>query len=186
MRSVSALVLVSALWSMPAAAQAPVFTPSANPVSDSVREVLVRESKNLIGLRRTLPADKYGYQPTPAQLTFGQLIAHIVQTNMVICSAIGGQVTPDLMKMVQTVSGTDPKDALVGAIKQSFDFCTDALAKTSDAQLGEEVSMMGRATGRSRASAMVTIATDWADHYSTAASYLRLNGILPPSAAPPK
>ena len=27
---------------------------------------------------------------------------------------------------------------------------------------------------------------DWADHYSTAASYLRLNGILPPTAAPPK
>jgi hypothetical protein len=40
--------------------------------------------------------------------------------------------------------------------------------------------------GRSRVAAMVTIATDWADHYSTAASYLRLNGILPPSAPRPK
>jgi hypothetical protein len=29
---------------------------------------------------------------------------------------------------------------------------------------------------------MITIATDWADHYSTAASYLRLNSILPPTA----
>jgi hypothetical protein len=29
---------------------------------------------------------------------------------------------------------------------------------------------------------MVEIAADWADHYSTAASYLRLNGLLPPSA----
>jgi hypothetical protein len=38
----------------------------------------------------------------------------------------------------------------------------------------------------SRADAMVTIATDWADHYSTAASYLRLNDILPPSAQPTK
>jgi hypothetical protein len=33
---------------------------------------------------------------------------------------------------------------------------------------------------------MVTLAVDWADHYSTAASYLRLNGILPPSAQPKK
>ena len=30
------------------------------------------------------------------------------------------------------------------------------------------------------------IAADWADHYSTAASYLRMNGILPPTAQPKK
>jgi iron complex transport system ATP-binding protein len=52
--------------------------------------------------------------------------------------------------------------------------------------LVEEVVMMGRASGQSRAAAMVTIAADWADHYSTAAAYLRLNGILPPSAQPAK
>jgi hypothetical protein len=32
---------------------------------------------------------------------------------------------------------------------------------------------------------MIDIVADWADHYSTEASYLRLNGILPPSAQPP-
>ena len=38
----------------------------------------------------------------------------------------------------------------------------------------------------SRATALITIVVDWADHYSTAASYLRLNGLLPPTAAPKK
>jgi len=33
---------------------------------------------------------------------------------------------------------------------------------------------------------MMTMAVDWADHYSTAASYLRQNGILPPTAPPAK
>jgi hypothetical protein len=69
-------------------------------VSDTVRELLTRESKNLIGSAELMPADKYGYHPTPQQMTFGQLIV--------------------------------------------------------------------------------------ADHYSTAASYLRLNGILPPTAQPRK
>jgi len=32
----------------------------------------------------------------------------------------------------------------------------------------------------------VTILVDWADHYSTAAAYLRANDLLPPSAAPKK
>jgi hypothetical protein len=44
--------------------------------------------------------------------------------------------------------------------------------------------MFGRRTGMSRGGAAVTIVADWADHYSNAASYLRLNGILPPSATP--
>jgi len=46
--------------------------------------------------------------------------------------------------------------------------------------------MFGRQTGMSRANALLTIVIDWADHYSTAASYLRLNGILPPTAQPKK
>jgi uncharacterized damage-inducible protein DinB len=161
----------------------PEFKPSPNPVSDAVRQVLVQQSKHLIESAELMPADKYGYHPTEAQMTFGKLVVHIVQTNVAICSAIGGN-TPaaDVFKM----TGTEPKEALVGAIKQSFSACTDALAKVSDPQLGEEVSMMGRRTGQSRVAAMITIANDWADHYSTAASYLRLNGILPPSAQPKK
>jgi len=161
----------------------PEFKPSPNPVSDAVRQVLVQQAKNLVESAELMPADKYGYHPTDAQMTFGKLIVHIVQTNSIICSAIGSLPTPvDVMKMADT----EPKDTLVGAIKQSFTHCTDALAKVTDAQLGEEVSMVGRRTGQSRAVALITIANDWADHYSTAAAYLRLNGILPPSARPKK
>ena len=178
---IQAFVLATALLSNQAAA--PEFKPSANPVSDAVRQVLLTQSKNLIGAAELMPADKYGYHPTDAQMTFGKLVVHIVQTNTAICSAIGGS-TPaaDVFKLAET----EPKDALVAAIKQSFTFCTEALTKVTDAQLGEEVSMMGRRTGQSRAAALITIANDWADHYSTAASYLRLNGILPPSAQPKK
>jgi uncharacterized damage-inducible protein DinB len=161
------------------AQQAPrEFKPSANPVSDAVRSALTRESKHLIAAAELLPADKYGFHPTPEQMTFGKLIAHIVQTNEALCAAIGGT---DLKEMPK-VAESDGKDALVAAIKQSFDHCTEALGKVTDAQLSEEVSLFGKKTGLSRADAMITIRADWADHYSTAASYLRQNGILPPTA----
>lgn len=52
----------------------------------------------------------------------------------------------------------------------------------TDPDLADEATSSGRPMGLSRAVALITIATDWADHYSTAATYLRLNGILPPSA----
>jgi len=161
----------------------PEFKPSVNPVADAARQSLAQQSKNLIAAAELMPADKYGYQPTDAQMTFGKLAAHIVQTNTVICSMIGNlPVSLDVMKLADTA----PKDALVAAMKQSFTVCTEALAKVTDAQLGEEVSMMGRRSGQSRAAAVITITSDWADHYSTAASYLRMNGILPPTVQPKK
>ena len=90
--------------------------------------------------------------------------------------------SPDVMKLAETA----PKDTLVAAMKQSFAVCTEALAKATDAQLGEELTLMERRSGQSRAAAVITITSDWADHYSTAAAYLRMNGILPPTAQPKK
>lgn len=164
----------------------PPFTPSANPVSDAVRTLLARETKNLVASAELMPGDKYGFQPTPAQMTFGQLVAHIVQTNVFICAGIGSTPSPMTPEELKKLSGTEPKDALVAAIKKSFEYCGESLAKVQDSTLGEEVSMFGRKAGQSRAALMITIATDWTDHYSTAASYLRLNGILPPTAKPAK
>ena len=159
-------------------------------MSDALRQVVARESKNLVSAADELPADKYSYRPTPAQMTFGQLIAHVAQTNAALCSGIAGS-TPDAAQYprlapsaLQTLAGTDPKPALVEAVTQSFAYCTAALANVDDSKIGDEAVIFGRHTGLSRAAAMVEIAADWADHYSTAASYLRLNGLLPPSAKP--
>lgn len=176
-----------ALFPSHAGAQGPPpFSPSANPVSDAVRTLLARESKNLVASAELMPADKYAFQPTPGQMTFGQLVAHIVQTNVFLCSGIGSTPSPMTPEELNALSGAEPKDALVAAIKRSFEYCGDSFAKVQDSTLGEEVSMFGRKVGQSRATAVITIATDWTDHYSTAAGYLRLNGILPPTAQPKK
>jgi hypothetical protein len=184
--TIALIAIVPCLSSRSAAQAPPAFTPSVNPVSDAVRALVARESKNLIESAELMPAEKYAFQPTPAQMTFGKLVAHVVQTNVFICSGIGSTPPPMTPEELKKLSGTEAKDALVAAMKKSFDYCSDSLAKVQDSTLGEEVSMFGRKAGQSRGAAMVTIATDWTDHYSTAASYLRLNGILPPTAQPKK
>jgi len=47
--------------------------------------------------------------------------------------------------------------------------------------MGDEVALWG---GRkaTRAAALIALTNDWADHYAMAAIYLRLNGLLPPTA----
>ena len=141
------------------------FKASANPATDAVRERLARDSKNLIAAAELLPPDKYAYKPTPAQMTFAQLIVHIVQTNVALCSAISGVASPMTPEDLKKLSDADPKDALVAAMKKSFDYCAEGLARITDAQLAEQASMFGRPIPQSRAAAMVTIVADWADHY---------------------
>ena len=69
----------------------------------------------------------------------------------------------------------------MAALKASFDFCTMALTKVDDSKLGETIQAYG---GREapRAWALIALTNDWADHYGAAAMYLRLNGLLPPTA----
>jgi hypothetical protein len=85
----------------------------------------------------------------------------------------------------EAVKETDPKDKLLSAAKASFDFCNETLTKMDDSKLGDSVELFG---GRQfpRAMAALGLASGWADHYGAAAMYLRMNGVLPPSAQPKK
>lgn len=108
---VLALTALALLFPGSSSGQAPPpFTPSANPVSDAVRTLLARESKNLVASAELMPGDKYAFQPTPAQMTFGQLVAHIVQTNVFICSGIGSTpspMTPEELKKLSVIIAAD-------------------------------------------------------------------------------
>jgi len=183
---ISATAALVLILSADAAPQPQPFAASANPVSDAARTRLALESKNLIAAAELLPADKYVYQPTAAQMTFGDLIAHIAHTNIALCSAASGTPAPMSPPEIKKIAAADGKASLVASMRKSFDYCTEAFAKLQDAGLAEEASVFGQKTGMSRAAALVTMLVDWADHYSTAASYLRLNGVLPPTAAPKK
>jgi len=147
-----------------------------NAVSDALRNELTRQAKNTIAAAEEMPADKYGYKPTEAQVPFGHWVSHATGANNFFCSKLTGATAPEA-----GVKETDPKDKLVEALKKSFDYCSTQLPKLQDSQLGEEVTMFG---GRkmTKAAAVLDLSADWADHYSQMASYLRLNGLLPPTA----
>ena len=74
-----------------------VTTPGAlrgqsNPVSNAVRNTAHDSGKNLLAAARAMPADKFGYKPTPAQMTFGELILHIQGWPRVLATSAGTSV----------------------------------------------------------------------------------------------
>jgi hypothetical protein len=178
----SAYALVAALCAVPALATAQGMgnMPSdpASPVSNALRGNEMRYARNIIAALDAFPADKYGYKPTDAQMTVGAVAAHLVnEGNYMLCSRVSGQAEPEHPK----VDASSSKDALMAALRGSFDFCQSSLAGLTDAQMADSVPGFGPRK-IARASMVLATVGDWADHYSQLAIYLRLNGMVPPTA----
>jgi hypothetical protein len=166
------LLAASAIAQTAPAASAPV----ANPVSSALRDTLPGRQKNTIAAVEAMPAEKFSYKPSADQMTFGHLVAHMIESNNAFCSLAAAIPAPK----VEEVKETDGKDKLVAALKASFAFCGDALAKMDDSKLGEMTEAHGQQISRARGA--LILAGSWADHYAETAMYLRLNGLLPPTA----
>jgi uncharacterized damage-inducible protein DinB len=166
-------------WLLLGASVIPLATPAQtqNPVSSALRDILPGRQKNTIAAVEAMPADKFDYKPSADQMTFGHLVTHMVSANNFLCSKTAGVAAPK----VDEAKDTDSKDKLLGALKTSFDFCSETLAKMDDSKLGEMTEGFG---GKqvTRAWFALQTASNWADHYAEAAMYLRQNGVLPPTA----
>jgi DinB superfamily len=161
--TVAVLILSASMWAQ-------------NPVSDAIRTRLTTTAKNTIAAAEEMPANKYGFKPTDAQVPFGHWVSHGTSANYLLCSKLTGATAPEA-----GVKETDPKDKLVEALKKSFDYCTAQLPKLKDSNLSEEETIFA---GRkmTKGAVVLELSADWADHYSQMSSYLRLNGMLPPTA----
>jgi hypothetical protein len=173
---IHAAALAAAIALLPRASSAQ----QANPVADAFRDNASQMAKNLIAAAEEFPADKYSYKPTPAQLSVGDIVVHLSQGNDYLCGSIGGVKAPERAK----VTVADGKPALIARLKETFAFCDQALAPLNDAKLGEALPFFG-GKKMSRAAVMTLTTGDWADHYSQYSNYLRLNGLLPPTAKKP-
>jgi len=171
------LVIPALLLLAASAAAQTTPVPTKDPVSSALRDILPGRRKNTVAAVEAMPAEKFNYKPTADQMTFGHLVTHMVETNNLLCSKAAAVPATN----VTQVKDTDSKDNLVAALKASFDFCSDALAKMDDSKLAETTEGFG---GKqvTRAWLSLVLAGAWADHYAEAAMYLRLNGVLPPTA----
>jgi DinB superfamily len=163
------------------AAPAAPAGPIKDPVSTSLRFMLSGRAKNTLAAIEAMPADKFSYKPTPDQMSFAHLVLHIIEFNNGLCAKAADVPAPK----VDELKETDSKEKQLAAAKASFDFCTDAIGKMDDSKLSDSIELFGGRQGP-RAMAALILASGWSDHYAAAAMYLRLNGILPPSAQPKK
>ena len=153
-----------------------------NPVVTSAKEVFQRQSGFMIAAAEQMPADKYGYHPTPDQWSYGKIVSHVILANFGVCGMLSG----DRPGSGPAVTDTTPKDQLVTVLKQSFDTCQKALGRPRRGLLSlrrNPSPISRRSQEVARRPFPIELTDDFEDHYSQmVVATWRTNGMLPPSA----
>ncbi len=164
-------------------------TQTANPITAAFKARIGALSREIPQAFDSIPESKFAFKPTPAQMSIGDVAQHVAEDNYLFCNTFGSMkadIPADEMNTPDSVKATWPKAKLVSQLKASFEFCAKALDQVDDAKLAGQTSLTygGRTMQVGLASMVLEHALDLADHYSQLANYMRLNGILPPTALP--
>jgi DinB superfamily len=144
----------------------------------------IQRGYNNIKMNLTQSADKlgdadYGYKvgSMAETRTFGQLFAHVIQSQSATCAAVRGVANPFQGRQLEQELKT--KAEITKALAESFALCDDAYASLTD-QNALEMVKQGQGT-IARAAALANNVSHDNEMYGTSAAYLRSKGIVPPS-----
>jgi hypothetical protein len=130
----------------------------------------------LVNAADAMPDDKFGYQPTPGQQSYGARIMHVVQANQVLVG-LGGKTPAPAINMKAAT-----KAEVMTALRLSMDHWDVVLKEFTDQQLNERVAAGPSARSASRLRLIYGSMQHTYDIYGQMVVYLRLNGIVPPAS----
>jgi uncharacterized damage-inducible protein DinB len=143
------------------------------------------ESNYLAMAAQMMPESSYGFRPTPELRTFGEQINHAAATQYSFCNQVGLPPGVERETMVRPLPTS--KDAIVAAYKASTAYCDRVLAAAQESWLMEIVPAVGGpSSGQikgARAHIFIYNALHTTDDYGTITTYLRMQGVVPPSSA---
>lgn len=159
-----------------------VFAQSGdNPLSGAIQSQYNAVKANITRAAEKVPAEDYSFKATDEVRSFGQIVGHVANANYFYCSAAQGEKSPQTSNIEKTAT---TKDALVSALKQSYEYCDKAYASLTDANATEKMKM-----GRGEQPKLAVLAGNnnhqW-EHYGNIVTYMRLKALVPPSSEPRK
>ena len=172
MRPLRPLLATLALAAVPMIAQAQEESAAVN----TSRMLWEQLTGYITAAAEEMPEEKYSYRPTPEVRSFGQLIGHVAGAQHLICAAAMGEPgggEDDIEKSRTT------KADLVAALKASTEYCARAYKQT-DKAAQQPTKLFGQQ--QTRLYALTLNATHNGEHYGNLVTYLRINGLVPPSS----
>ena len=123
-----------------------------------------------------MPADGYGFKPTPEIRSFAQQMLHLADANYFFVATANGKPSPMKASAEKTVEPT--KEAVTKTVMDSYDFVISSLQAVTAAQLQETVKVEGYTL--SKANVYGKAFEHQTHHRGQTTVYLRLKGVVPP------
>ncbi|MES2306632.1 MAG: DinB family protein [Gemmatimonadota bacterium] len=155
---------------------APLQAQSADVGVPALRSLWQQLAGYVLASAEDMPEAKYSFKPTPEVRSFGEIIGHVAGSQNMFCAAALGDKAPAEDAVEKTAKS---KAELIAAMKASIAYCTKAYAQTDKASAAE-ITLFGQK--RNRMYALGINATHDGEHYGNLITYLRMNGMVPPSS----
>ncbi len=170
MRKVLLIAALPLLCTSAAMAQGNVAAKGIQNIYSGAKNYLVRAAEQM-------PEDKYSYRPVASVRTFGQILAHLADSNFAFCATAAGKPTAEGNSIEESAK---TKAEIVAKLKESYVACDAAYNATNDAGLVKMTTMFGQQM--SIAQVLTMNAGHNEEHYGNIVTYMRMLGMVPPSS----
>lgn len=142
-----------------------------NPMTSMLAKHWQTSKEFTIAVAEQMPAENYSFKPNPAQMSFGEQMAHIASANAFFFSIPGGAKSP-IGKPADYEKAT-----VIKMLNDSFDYCANLLPAFTPEQLHKTYdSPDGKMTGIE----IILFALDHTTHHRGQTEvYLRVKNIKP-------
>ena len=155
---------------------------SANPISQALRSAWTEAKANFRRSADVMPEAKYGFTPVAGVRSFGAILAHVAGASYEFCAAAKGEKTPHAEDEFEKSAKT--KAEIVKALDGAIAFCDEVYKGLDDAKAAQIVAGAFGGPQGARAANLIGNTTHFQEHYGNLVTYLRINGLVPPSSAP--
>jgi uncharacterized damage-inducible protein DinB len=180
LRGAAAAVIVT--LAAPVLAQTPA--PAANPITQALRATWTDAKTNFRRSADVMPEAKYSFKPVDGVRTYGAILAHVAGASYEFCAAAKGEKPPhaeaDFEKSAKT------KAEIVKALDGAIAYCDDVYKTLDDAKAAQVVPGAFGGPPAARVASLIGNTGHVEEHYGNLVTYLRINGLVPPSSAPQK
>lgn len=155
----------------------------ANPYSSFNKIAYQRIQQIILRSAEKMPEENYSFKPVDSVRSYGQILAHVADSQYYFCSTATGEKNPDL-KIEKTKTS---KADIIAALKDSFTYCDKAYAAMTDGSGTATVKLFG-GEDIPKLDVLTVNLMHTMEHYGNLVTYMRMKNIVPPTSeqqAPP-
>jgi uncharacterized damage-inducible protein DinB len=151
-------------------------TGGSNPLVASSKVFYSNAKQDILRSAEKVPEDKYAFKPVDTVRSYGQVLAHVADGQYEFCgAAAGNHDEKGFEKSAKT------KAEIVAALKTAFAYCDAIYAGMTDAKAKEMIPAFG-GMKITRLSMLDFNVSHTMEHYGNLVTYMRIQGIVPPSS----